>query len=252
MRVALCQFDQVWEDAAANRARITSLVDACAEPFDWIVFPEMTLSAFTMDVARATLTPEDHAFFAELARRRQAWVSFGGVEGGFNKLITLDRGGRHVNEYAKQHLYSFAGEDKAYRFGSTARTFDLEGLRVTPAICFDLRFPHEFWDAAERTDLYVVIASWPMKRADHWMTLLKARAVENQAYVVGVDRTGNDPTLEYSGNSMIYDPMGRVVLDSGETEGVHVSTVAVDAAQVAKTRQRFPFLADRGPRANRP
>ena len=251
MRVALCQFDQVWEDAAANRARIAALVDACAEPFDWIVFPEMTLSAFTMDVARATLTAADKEFFASLARRRNACISYGGVEDGFNKLVTLDRTGALVNEYAKQHLYSFAGEDKNYRTGEAEPTFELEGLRVTPRICFDLRFPHEFWDAAERTDVYVVIASWPAKRADHWMTLLKARAVENQAYVIGVDRTGKDPFLEYSGNSMIYDPMGRVVLDSGETEGVHVATAAIDPAQVTKTRSRFPFLADRKPRGGR-
>jgi predicted amidohydrolase len=80
------------------------------------------------------------------------------------------------------------------------------------------------------------------------MTLLKARAVENQAYVVGVDRTGKDPTLEYSGNSMIYDPLGRVVLDAGESEGVHVAASALDQSKVSTTRQRFPFLADRAPR----
>ncbi len=252
MRVALCQFDQVWEDAVANRARITSLVDACETPFDWIVFPEMTLSAFTMDVAKATLTADDRAFFVELARRRNACVSYGGVEDGFNKLVTLDRTGTVVNEYAKQHLYSFAGEDKNYRAGEAEPTFGLEGFRVTPRICFDLRFPHEFWDAAERTDVYVVIASWPAKRADHWMTLLKARAVENQAYVVGVDRTGRDPFLEYSGNSMVFDPLGRVVLDAGEGEGVHVATVAVEKQKVDTTRQRFPFFADRRPRGGRP
>jgi predicted amidohydrolase len=245
MRVALCQFDQVWEDRVANRGKIAALVDACAAPFDWLVFPEMTLSAFTMDVTKATLTTEDHTFFAELAARHHAWISFGGVEEGFNKLFTLDREGRLANAYAKRHLYSFAGEDKAYRAGGAQPSFELEGLRVMPAICFDLRFPHEFWDAAPRTDVYVVVASWPAKRADHWMTLLKARAVENQAYVIGVDRTGKDPTLEYSGNSLIVDPLGRVVLDAGEVEGVHVAAVALDKQKVDTTRQRFPFFADR-------
>jgi len=252
MRVALCQFDQVWEDPVANRAKIAALVEACTEPFDWIVFPEMTLTGFTMDVAKATLTMEDLTFFAELAARRRAWVSFGGVEEGFNKLFTLDREGKRINEYAKRHLYSFAGEDRAFRFGDAQQTFGLDGWRVTPAICFDLRFPHEFWDAAPRTDLYVVVASWPAKRADHWMTLLKARAIENQAYVIGVDRTGKDPSLEYSGNSMIYDPLGRVVLDAGEAEAVHVAAVALDRQKVDTTRQRFPFLADRAPRGERP
>lgn len=252
MRVALCQFDQVWEDAAANRDRITTLVDGCAAQFDWIVFPEMTLSAFTMSVDRATLGRDDRAFFADLARRRGAWVSFGGVEDRLNKLVTLDRQGREVNAYAKRHLYSFAGEDRAYRAGESEAAFELEGWRVTPAICFDLRFPHEFWDAAEHTDVYVVIASWPARRAEHWMTLLKARAIENQAYVIGVDRTGTDPTLAYSGNSMIFDPLGKVVLDAGESEGVHVAEISLDRELVARTRQRFPFFADRCPRAGRP
>jgi len=168
MRVALCQFDQIWEDAAANRARIAALVGACAEPFDWLVFPEMTLSAFTMDRAKATLTltPEDHRFFAELARERRAWLSYGGVQDGFNELFTIDREGTLANDYAKQHLYSFAGEDQAFRAGTRQATFELEGFRVTPAICFDLRFPHLFWDAAQATDVYVVIASWPAKRAE--------------------------------------------------------------------------------------
>jgi omega-amidase len=245
MRVALCQFDQLWEDAGANQARISALVDACAEPFDWIVFPEMTLSAFTMAVDKATLTAAGHAFFAELARRRRAWVSFGGVEDGYNKLFTLDRDGRPVSRYAKRHLYSFAGEDKHYRTGHAVETFELEGLAVSPAVCFDLRFPQEFWDEATRTHVYVVIASWPARRSEHWMTLLRARAIENQAYVIGVNRTGTDPTLEYSGNSMIYDPLGKVVLDAGAREGVHVAASGLDRALVERTRERFPFFADR-------
>ena len=84
------------------------------------------------------------------------------------------------------------------------------------------------------------------------MTLLNARAVENQAYVVGVDRTGKDPFLEYSGNSMVFDPLGRVVLDAGDKEGVHVAAVAIDKQKIDTTRQRFPFFADRKPRGGRP
>ncbi len=247
MKVALCQFDQVWEDAAANRERVAALVDGCTAPFDWLVLPEMTLSGFTMAVDRATTRPEDHDFFADLARRRRAWVTYGGVEDGHNRAFTRDRSGRLVNAYAKTHLYSFAGEDAAYRRGDASETFDLEGLAVTPTICFDLRFPRLYWDAAERTDVFVVIASWPARRSDHWLTLLKARAVENQCYAVGVNRTGTDPTLAYSGNSAAFDPLGKVVVDAGSSEGVAVATVDLDRELVARTRQRFPFLADRDP-----
>jgi predicted amidohydrolase len=248
MRIALCQFDQLWEDAAGNREKIRSFVDRTTEEFDWVVFPEMTLSGFTMDPLKATLTGDDLAFFSELARERNSWVTFGGVENGYNHQITLDRSGNRVSTYAKIFLYSFAGEDRTFRRGETQTTFPVEGFRVTPAICFDLRFPEIFWNPAEATDLFVVIASWPAKRSEHWTTLLRARAVENQAFVVGVNRTGRDQTLDYSGNSAIFDPLGRVVLDCGEREGLQVASVAIDPAAVGKTRSRFPFLADRKPR----
>ncbi len=244
MQIALCQFDQVWEDPKANRDKIRGLVEECTGSYDWIVFPEMTLSGFTMNRDIATTTGEDLAFFRGLARDRAAWVSFGGVQDGYNRLFTLDRKGNVASSYSKMHLYSFAGEDKDYKPGTHPETFDLEGFKVTPAICFDLRFPQLFWDRADQTEVYVVIASWPARRSEHWMTLLRARAIENQAYVVGVDRTGADPFLEYSGNSMLYDPLGKVVLDSGDREGIHIAP-AIDKALVARTRERFPFFKDR-------
>ncbi|HOW90151.1 MAG TPA: nitrilase-related carbon-nitrogen hydrolase, partial [Elusimicrobiales bacterium] len=149
------------------------------------------------------------------------------------------------NAYSKIHLYAYGGEDKCYRPGTERALFELEGLRVMPAVCFDLRFPYLFWNMAEKADIYVVIAAWPMRRAEHWMTLLRARAIENQAYCVGVDRLGMEGKVEYSGNSMCFDPMGRVVADAGSAEGVFVSEARVDREIVAKTRERFPFLKER-------
>jgi omega-amidase len=245
MKIALCQLDMAWEDPEASKAKILSLLGACKEPFDWIVFPEMTLSGFSMDTAKTSTSSADVSFFADLARERSVWVSFGAVHDRFNRLVTLDRSGKTVSSYSKIHLYSFAGEDKSYRAGERQETFPLEGLSVTPAICFDLRFPQVFWGPAEKTDLFVVIASWPARRSEHWMTLLRARAIENQAYVVGVNRTGKDPTLEYSGNSMIYDPLGKVVLDCGTAEGISVAQASTDKTLVARTRERFPFFRDR-------
>ncbi len=114
-----------------------------------------------------------------------------------------------------------------------------------PAVCFDLRFPYLFWNMAERADIYVVIAAWPMRRAEHWMTLLLARAVENQAYCAGVDRLGFEGKTEYSGNSMCFDPMGKVVADAGSVEGICVSEIDAAKETVTKTRERFPFLKER-------
>ena len=107
--------------------------------------------------------------------------------------------------------------------------------------------PYLFWNTAAEADLYVVIASWPARRAEHWMRLLQARAIENQCYVVGVNRTGRDPMLEYSGNSMIFDPLGKVVLDCKTGEGVFITDTEIIRELIVKTRTRFPFIKDRRP-----
>ncbi|HRY28770.1 MAG TPA: nitrilase-related carbon-nitrogen hydrolase [Elusimicrobiota bacterium] len=245
MKIALCQFDQVWEDREANKAKIKALVASTPKPFDWIVFPEMTLSGFSMSLDKTTLTKDDSAFFSALARDRNAWVSFGGVQNGRNDLITLDRAGKLVDTYSKIHLYSFGEENKFYKAGTKVSKFDLEGLRVVPTICFDLRFPYLFWDAAEQADVFINIASWPARRSEHYTTLVRARAIENQCYALGVDRTGKDPLLEYSGNSMLFDPLGKVLLDCGTQDGVFVSDIDVTRDLVTKTRTRFPFFRDK-------
>ena len=247
MRIALCQYDIKWEDKEANKRRIENLLDSCkcAKETDWLVFSEMTLSGFTMNTAVSELTDEDHAFFSGLAAENNLNISYGGVEKGRNNLITLDRKGNRVNTYSKIHLYAFGGEDKHYSPGERQEVFELEGLRVMPAVCFDLRFPYLFWNKARQVDVYVVIAAWPMRRAEQWMTLLRARAVENQTYCIGVDRIGMEGKLEYSGNSVCYDPLGKVVLDCGTAEGVFLAESPLDRALVAKSRERFPFIGER-------
>jgi omega-amidase len=247
MKAALCQFDMKWEDKEANKRRITDMLSdcKCAGDIDWLVFSEMTLSGFTMNTAVSELDDSDRAFFSGLAAEYGINISYGGVEKGYNNLITLDRKGNRINTYSKIHLYAFGGEDKHYSPGSKQEVFTLEGLRVMPAVCFDLRFPYLFWNKAKEVDAYVVIAAWPMRRAEQWMTLLRARAVENQAYCIGVDRTGLEGKVEYSGNSMCFDPLGKVVLDCGSKDGIHVAEIPLEKDLVAKTRERFPFLGER-------
>jgi len=247
MKIALCQYDIKWEDKEANKKKIGDLLGDCkrVQEIDWLIFSEMTLSGFTMNTSVSELTDEDRAFFAGLAAEYNINISYGGVEKGRNNLITLDRKGRRVNTYSKIHLYSFGGEDKHYSPGSKQEVFELEGLRVMPAVCFDLRFPYIFWNMATKADVYVVIAAWPMRRAEQWMTLLRARAVENQAYCIGVDRIGMEGKVEYSGNSMCYDPLGKIVLDSGTAGGIFIADAPLDRGLVAKTRERFPFLGER-------
>ncbi|MGD9641224.1 MAG: nitrilase-related carbon-nitrogen hydrolase [Elusimicrobiales bacterium] len=247
MKVALCQFDMKWEDKEANKRRIAELLQNFPrrKEIDWLVFSEMTLSAFTMNTAVSELNDEDRAFFSGLAAQNNINISYGGVEKGYNNLITLDRKGNRINTYSKIHLYAFGGEDKHYNPGSKQEVFTLEGLRVMPAVCFDLRFPYLFWNKAKDVDVYVAIAAWPMRRAEQWMTLLRARAVENQAYCIGVDRVGMEGKIEYSGNSMCYDPLGKTVIDAGTAEGIYLADGPLDPALVAKTRERFPFIGER-------
>ncbi|OIN99938.1 MAG: hypothetical protein AUJ51_11610 [Elusimicrobia bacterium CG1_02_56_21] len=247
MKIAICQYDAEWEDKEANKKKIEDLLACCkcTAEIDWLIFSEMTLTGFTMDASLAELTDEDHAFFSGLAAENNMNVSYGGVEKGFNNFITLDRKGVRVNTYSKIHLYAFGGEDKHYTPGTKQEVFKLDGLRVMPAVCFDLRFPYLFWNMAKKADVYAVIAAWPMRRSEHWMTLLRARAVENQAYCIGVNRVGNEGKLEYSGNSMCYDPLGKTVLDCGTSEGIFIAEAPVDKALVSKTRERFPFIAER-------
>ena len=247
MKLALCQYDIKWEDKEANKKRILELLATCPrkQEIDWLIFSEMTLSAFTMNTPVSELNESDRDFFRDLAMKNNINVSYGGVENGFNNLITLNRHGDRVNTYSKIHLYAFGGEDKYYKAGSKQEVFELEGLKIMPAVCFDLRFPYLFWKMAEQVDLYLVIAAWPMRRAEHWMTLLRARAVENQAYCAGVDRLGLEGKVEYSGNSMCFDPLGKVMLDAGTAEGIFVSEIAVTKDLVSKSRERFPFLKER-------
>mgnify|MGYP000684071681 CR=1 FL=1 len=247
MKIGLLQYDIKWEDKKTNKEKIISIIENSnnKSEIDWLIFSEMTLSGFTMNLSVSELDDSDKDFFSNLSKKYSMNISFGGVENGYNKLITLNRKGERINEYSKIHLYAFGEEDKYYRAGEKPVVFELEGLRVMPAVCFDLRFPYLFWNMAEKVDAYVVIAAWPARRAEHWMTLLRARAVENQTYCFGVNRLGFEGRIEYSGNSMGFDPLGKIVIDSSNREGISVNEVDVTADLVSKTRERFPFIKER-------
>jgi predicted amidohydrolase len=148
-----------------------------------------------------------------------------------------------VHRYAKLHPFSFAREHELYDAGDQRITVDIDGVRVSPFVCYDLRFANAFWDLAPTTDLYVVVANWPEVRREPWMALLRARAIENLAYVVGVNRVGNGGGLAYSGDSRIIDPLGVELATAHGDEAVLVADI--DPGHVAAVRERFPFLADR-------
>ena len=252
MKVAAVQHDIIWEDAAATRERVRPLIArAAGNGARLIVLPEMYATGFSMHPERIA---EDEGgpneqFLREQAAEHDAHliasIAQRGADGRYrNNAVVAQRDGS-VARYAKIHPFSFAGEHERYAAGTDFLTITLDDLRVSVFVCYDLRFANEFWALAADTDLYVVPANWPEPRHQHWRALLHARAIENQAYVLGVNRVGPAVDLPHVGGSALIDPMGQRLVEGGADEAVLVADA--DAASVEQTRTAYPFLADRRP-----
>lgn len=251
MKVAGIQSDIIWEDREANFERLRPRIEAAAKAgAELVVLPEMFARGFSMATASIE-EPTDGptaAFLAEMAAAHNLWITGSiperspGSARPRNTLVLAGPGGS-THRYEKLHPFTFASEHEHYDAGSHFVTVDLGGLRCTLFVCYDLRFADEFWATAHDTDCYIVVANWPKKRRAHWSTLLKARAIENQAYVVGVNRVGTGGGLEYSGDSAIIDPWGEVL--AGGAMGETTLLAEVDPQVVADARTRFPVLRDR-------
>lgn len=244
MKVAILQYDIKWEDKEVNKKKILMLLDSNKmNGVDWLILPEMTLTGFSMDTSKTTLTDGDIEFFKDLATKYSCFISFGGVVNKNNRSITVAPSREIKNEYSKIHLFSYASEREHYNAGRLTEYFDIKDMVVMPCVCYDLRFPYLFWDNAGDTDVFFVIASWPSTRTEHWRALLKARAIENQSYMIGVNRIGRDAKLSYDGASCVYGPFGEEILDCKNDEGVF--TVELKSEEVQKIRAQFPFHNDR-------
>ena len=255
MKVAAIQHDIVWEDAEATRRHVEPLIaQAAVQGARLIALTEMFATGFSMRPERIAEEPggPNEQFLVEQAREHGAWlvasIAQHGPRGRPSNVAVLAAPDGTTHRYDKIHPFSYAGEHEKYDAGTEALTVDIEGLRASIFVCYDLRFADEFWALAHDTDLYVVVANWPEPRREHWRTLLRARAIENQAYVLGVNRVGNAKQTPHVGDSAIIDPMGRTLAEASLGEAVLVADVA--ASTVADVRTQFPFLADR--RAVRP
>ncbi|NQV96269.1 MAG: hypothetical protein HQ486_00595 [Acidimicrobiaceae bacterium] len=241
MKIGICQYNQIWEDAAANLEKISGLVKNIPR-VDLLVFPEMTLSGFSMSSAASTLRDDHHLFFAELARTKQAHVVYGGVEEGRNCLFQVSREGVLIGHYAKRHLFALDGESESYLGGSETSILHLDEATFVPAICYDIRFAYQLWAQAPEASAAIVIANWPLQRQSHWETLLRARAIENQMFVIACNRVGSSPRQNYGGGSMVVSPLGEVIVTSDLEE---VLFCEIDLAEVGRIREKLPFLKDR-------
>ncbi len=251
MRIAALQYDIVWENPSANFSRLEPWIEsAAAAGARLLVLPEMFACGFSMSTERVAEPPDGPSgrFLRAMAKRHGLWIT-GSLperpEDGakpYNTLLLAGPGGE-VHRYRKIHPFTHAGEAEHYQAGEDFVTVEIEGLRYTLFICYDLRFADEFWVTAEQTDVYLVTASWPETRRRHWRALLEARAIENQAYVVGVNRVGEGGGLRYAGDSRVFDPLGRMLAGAEERESLLLADL--DAALVAQVRRDLPFLQDR-------
>ena len=250
MRIHLYQNDIEWEDPERNISAVNEILGDCIiSSGDLVILPEMFSTGFSM---RPELSNEIDKksptinFLERLASKYSCCVIAG---------ITTKRNDQFFNEafavlpnkkmifYKKNHLFPLANEHNTYEAGCDLTVFEWSSWVIGMSICYDLRFPELYRGLAkEKANLMINIANWPIDRIEHWITLLRARAIENQTYVAGVNRTGSDPNSTYNGRSMIIDPMGNIINDAGEHPGVHSSVIDLD--QVNSWRSNFPALED--------
>lgn len=246
LRVTLVQADLAWENTERNLQQFDRHLDEI-EATDLIVLPEMFTTGFSMN-PKAVAEPMDGQavnWLLETARRHDADIvgSVAITEDGryFNRLIWARPDGTLIH-YDKRHLFTYAGEHEHYTPGQAQQLIELKGWSIAPFICFDLRFP--VWSRNRgQYDAAIYIASWPARRASHWKTLLPARAIENQSYVIGVNRVGIDGNdLSYDGDSMVIDPLGEICFHANVKPTVHQRRLSRQLLD--ETRIKLPFLRE--------
>lgn len=257
MRVALGQLDMVWEDKKASIKRAERmLVEAAQAQADVIVFPEMSFTGFSVNLSHIGEPADASATvqrMRELAKQYQIAIAFGwaalpessghaGEPLGTNRFTMVDCTGQLVAEYVKIHPFTYGGELERYARGEQIINVQFLGRNISLFICYDLRFPELFQIAAEQSDIIFVIANWPAIRSAHWQTLLRARAIETQSYVVGVNCFGKRDGMAYSGDSMAVDSIGNILGVLSGREGVLICDLDDRAWSL---RKKFQTRADR-------
>ena len=251
MKVAVIQVDTVWENRDANFAQIAPLVaTAVQNGATFVLLTEMFSTGFVVnrsDIGEPEGGPSSQ-FLSQMASQHKIWIGGSCPEvttndpRPFNSFVLVSPHGEQ-HRYHTIHPFTFGGEDTYFRAGENFVTVNVDGVRVTLFVCYDLRFADEFWATAANTDLYLVPGNWPASRREHWMALLRARAIENQAFVIGCNRVGTGGGLEYAGDSRVVNPLGEVIAEAG-----YVSTILyadISSEEVQNVRTTFPFMQDR-------
>ncbi|WP_369048588.1 amidohydrolase [Tenacibaculum sp. UWU-22] len=256
LKVALIQSDLVWENPAENRKRLENKINSITDPVDLIVLPEMFTTGFTMNVAKVaeTMNGETVHWLQRLAQQKSAAItgsivikekSSGTIENEavyFNRLLFVHPS-KKIDVYDKRHRFTLAGEQNVFTSGNKKVIITYKGWKICPLICYDLRFP--VWARnIEKYDLLMYVASWPKPRIKAWKTLLKARAIENMSYTIGVNRVGVDSNnYQYNGKTICYDALGNSMIKKSSTIET-IFLVTLDKNAQDKVREKLPFLED--------
>lgn len=248
MKITLLQLDPVWENKQLNREKVVRILDN-SHNSDLIILPEMSLTGFSMsaDNLSETLEGETVSFYSNLAVQYNAHFIAGLIEKNghshYNSLLHFDRSGTLIRTYRKIHPFPFSEENLNYESGSSPVISAIDNYKIGFSICYDLRFPELYrYYGRKKVDAIINIANWPIPRIHHWRALLKARAIENLCYIIGVNRTGKDPKGLYNGFSSVFDPLGEEVVCLKEEEGIIMTGISFE--KVKEVRSKFPFLND--------
>ena len=248
LKLTVIQTELIWEDIQANLARMSQKIDTIEHPTDLIVLPEMFTTGFSMNAADLAQEMEGSAVEWLVATAAQCQADIVGSimikdKGSYyNRLCWASPDGK-LETYDKRHLFRMAGEDKVYTPGERVIIVKLKEWRIRPYICYDLRFPVWNRNVGGNYDLAIFVANWPSTRASHWKTLLQARAIENQAYVVGVNRVGTDGNGRYhSGDTSVFDPSGHTLFQCAHVE--ITQTLTLNAQTLKRYRAEFPVWMD--------
>jgi len=246
--ITLVQTNLFWEDITANLALFDTLFETVPDDTDLLVLPEMFTTGFSLNASTLAQKMDGPAveWMRDASRRKQADIVGSMIieDGGgyLNRLIWVRPAGELLY-YDKRHLFRMAGEEKVYRFGEKHLTVDLRGWKLRPFVCYDLRFPVWTRNMDNVYDAAIFVANWPGPRSNHWRTLLAARAIENQAYVIGVNRVGSDNEGRvFKGDSSVFDPGGEALAQMGSAPGTH--TVRLSAETLKNYRESFPAWMD--------
>lgn len=241
--------DIAWEDINENMKKAERLIKKASEnKAELVLFPEMALTGFTMDINKLFL-PEGEIinWLKKAAMNNEINIGLGFAikadEKGMNKYVIVSKEGEVLAKYTKIHPFSYGGENDKYYSGNEICVCGINEFKIAPFICYDLRFPEIFQIASKKAQIITVAASWPKAREEHWITLLKARAIENQCYIIGVNRVGSGGGLQYNGSSIFVSPNGEILNDVSSEEILIIKDI--ELSKIKEVKDKFDIKKDR-------